>query len=297
MTGQGQSDPPGTQVTIGGHAATLQVPINVPAAPTQTSVGVVIPAMNESENIGWVLSSMPRWVQEVILVDGHSTDGTVEVAKHAWPDLVVVQQHGKGKGSALREGFASADSDILVMIDADGSMDPGEIDRYVDPLDKDECDVVKGSRWLDGGGSLDITPVRKLGNRALLALVNTLFRSSFTELCYGFMALKRSCLGCLRLAGNGFEIETEIVVNALRAGLRVQEVPSLEAPRRHGESNLHPVRDGLRILRTVGGALLREPVPDPAALGPVRPPAVEPGGQDAGGEGSEHSQDLAEVPK
>lgn len=234
------------------------------------SVSVVIPTMNESRNIGWVLDAMPRWVAEVVMVDT-STDDTVKVAAQHWPDLRVVRQQAKGKGAALREGFEAAHGDFLVMIDADGSMDPGEIDRFVEPLRTGACDVVKGSRWLDGGGSEDITPVRKMGNRALLGLVNTVFGSSFTELCYGFMAFRRSCLGGLALRATGFEIETEIVVNALKAGLRVNEVPSMEACRRHGVSNLHPMRDGLRILHTVGSSRMSRPAPPEIRVRPSTP--------------------------
>jgi glycosyltransferase involved in cell wall biosynthesis len=226
------------------------------AEPDFPSISVVIPAKNEGDNVEWVLQSMPRWIDEVILVDGNSTDGTVEMAKSRRPDLVVVEQKRPGKGAALREGFASATGDIVVMIDADGSMDPGEIDRYVKPLIDDECDMVKGSRWLAGGGSLDITPFRRFGNRMLLALVNRLFGSKFTELCYGFMAFKRPCVEHLALTADGFEIETQIVVNAVRAGLRVEEVASMEAPRRHGRSHLRPIRDGLRVLATVVAALV-----------------------------------------
>jgi glycosyltransferase involved in cell wall biosynthesis len=225
------------------------------ASPDFPSISVVIPAKNEGGNVEWVLQSMPHWVDEVILVDGNSTDRTVELAKSERPDLLVITQKRPGKGAALREGFASATGDIVVMIDADGSMDPGEIDKYVKSLIEGECDMVKGSRWLTGGGSLDITPFRKFGNRMLLTLVNGLFGSRFTELCYGFMAFKRTCVERLALTADGFEIETQIVVNALRSGLRVEEVASMESPRRHGQSHLRPIRDGLRVLATVLKAL------------------------------------------
>ncbi|MEX2553625.1 MAG: glycosyltransferase family 2 protein [Actinomycetota bacterium] len=236
-------------------APSLAPPADAGAAADAPSISVVIPAKNEGGNVGWVLQSMPRWVDEVILVDGNSTDRTVDLAKREWPGLVVVGQRRPGKGAALREGFASARGDIVVMIDADGSMDPGEIDRYVKPLIDGECDMVKGSRWLAGGGSQDITPFRKLGNKMLLTLVNRLFGSEFTELCYGFMAFSRTCVDKLELTADGFEIETQIVLNAVRAGMRVEEVASVEAPRRCGRSNLRPIRDGLRVLATVFAAL------------------------------------------
>ena len=231
------------------------------------SISVIIPAKNEGDNVEWVLEAMPGWVDEIVLVDGNSTDDTVQRARQTRPDIVVVGQRSPGKGAALREGFASATGDIVVMIDADGSMDPGELDRFVTPLVEGDCDMVKGSRWLTGGGSSDITPFRRFGNQMLLALVNGAFRSQFTELCYGFMAFKRSCFGCLQLTADGFEIETQIVVNAVKAGLKIQEVPSLEAPRRHGRSNLRPIRDGLRVLTTVVEAL-RKTSPSTASGSP-----------------------------
>jgi glycosyltransferase involved in cell wall biosynthesis len=217
--------------------------------PALKGVSVVIPAKNEARNIGWVLRRLPE-VDEVILVDGQSNDGTVAVARGIIPDLVLVHEERPGKGAALRAGFEAASHDYVVMLDADGSMDPGEIPQYVAKL-QSGYDLVKGSRFMEGGGSADLSQLRCLGNRSLLRLANTLYRSEFTELCYGFMAFRRSCLDDMTLKGNGFEIETEIVVNSVRSGLRVGEVPSFESPRRYGDSNLNAFRDGLRVLRTM----------------------------------------------
>src|SRR5688500_16912424 len=85
----------------------------------------VIPARNEAPNLPHVLPKSPAWVDEVILVDGRSTDGTVAAARQLYPDIRVVDQEGRGKGAALRAGFAAASGDIVVMLDADGSTDPG----------------------------------------------------------------------------------------------------------------------------------------------------------------------------
>ena len=158
---------------------------------------------------------------------------------------------------------AAATKDYVVMIDADGSMDPGELDRYVRALDEGN-DVVKGSRFLPGGGSTDLTLFRSLGNRALLTLFNTLYGAMFTELCYGFFAFRRTSLPAMGLRSDGFEIETEIVARSVRAQLAVAEVASHESPRLHGQSNLHPIRDGLRVLRTLFGVRL-SPRPNPTA--------------------------------
>jgi hypothetical protein len=129
-------------------------------------------------------------------------------------------------------------------------MDPNEIQRFV-ALVRAGFDVVKGSRFMAGGGSSDITRFRRLGNQALLRLVNGLYGAQFTDLCYGFIAMRRDCIPKLGLASDGFEIETEITVRAARAGLNVCEVPSFESPRRSGTSNLRSVRDGCRVLRTL----------------------------------------------
>ena len=223
----------------------------------QVSVTVVIPARNEARNLPWVLERLPEQVDEVILVDGHSTDDTVEVARAHWPDVVVIPEPRPGKGAALRAGFEAATGDVVVMIDADGSMDPAEIDRFVEAVVEGH-DVVKGSRFAEGGGSTDLTFLRSVGNRCLLSLVNGLYGSKFSELCYGYFAFRRDAFPTLDLRADGFEIETEIVVRALLTDLRIAEVPSHEANRRHGESNLHPVRDGLRVLRTLLKARVEE---------------------------------------
>ncbi|MBW3608033.1 MAG: glycosyltransferase family 2 protein [Actinobacteria bacterium] len=212
-------------------------------------VSIVIPARNEEQNIRWVLERLPS-DHEVILVDGCSTDDTVAVARCVRPDLVVLSDHARGKGDALRIGFNAATGHFVVMLDADGSMDPAEVPRFVDAL-VDGHDVVKGSRLLPSGGSEDLSRFRACGNRVLCELVNRLYGARFTDLCYGYFAFRRSCLPLLKLCTDGFEIETEIVVCSLKAGLRVTEVPSHEYARRHGTSNLNAVRDGTRVLATL----------------------------------------------
>jgi glycosyltransferase involved in cell wall biosynthesis len=213
-------------------------------------VTLVVPAMNEENNITWVLARLPGRVDEVVLVDGHSTDRTVQLARAARPDIVVVDQRGVGKGAALRTGFEAATGDLIVMMDADGSMEPAEITSFVTALERG-YDFVKGSRRLPGGGSADLTAIRRLGNRALTSAVNVLFLVPFSDLCYGFVAFRRDRLEQLALTAQGFEFETEIAIHAVKAGLRIAEVPSVESPRRYGASNLHAIRDGNRVLRTI----------------------------------------------
>lgn len=213
-------------------------------------VSVVIPARNEAKNLPYVLPRIPFWVHEVILVDGNSTDGTADVARALIPTIRVVGQDGKGKGNALRAGFAACTGDIIVMLDADGSTDPAEIPAYVGAL-LSGADFAKGTRFIQGGGTSDMEFHRKIGNWGLTTLVRTLFGGNYSDLCYGYNAFWAHVLPRLNLDADGFEIETLMNVRALRQGLLVAEVPSFEYDRIFGTSNLHAVRDGLRVLRTI----------------------------------------------
>ncbi|WP_249011368.1 glycosyltransferase family 2 protein [Conexibacter sp. DBS9H8] len=217
---------------------------------TNPTVSVVVPALNEEESIGWVIDNIPGWVSEVVLVDGLSIDGTELVVSDHRPDVVVVHQHARGKGAALRAGFAAASGDIIVMIDADGSTDPREMGRFVDAL-VDGADFVKGSRNLSGGGSIDFTLLRHLGNLGFVWAANLLFGTRFSDLCYGYCAFWRSDLDRLALTADGFEIEMELICSAIKAGLVIAEVPSMELERRAGESNLNAWKDGKRVLKTL----------------------------------------------
>ncbi len=213
-------------------------------------VSVVIPTLNEAKNLRYVLPYIPGWVYEVIIIDGHSTDDTVNVARDLRPDVVVVKTDKRGKGAALCAGFEAASGDAIVMMDADGSMSPLEIPLYVGAL---MCgmDYVKGSRFIQGGGTADMTTIRKLGNWGLTTVVCLLFGGGYSDLCYGYNAFWKRSLDTLELDTDGFEIETLMNVRALRAGLKIAEVPSFESYRIYGDSNLSAIRDGWRILMTI----------------------------------------------
>jgi glycosyltransferase involved in cell wall biosynthesis len=230
----------------------------------EPTVSVVIPAKNEARNLPHVLPMLPLGLHEVILVDGNSTDGTADVARQLRPGITIIGQTRKGKGNALACGFAAATGDFIVMLDADGSTDPAEIPRFVDAL-KHGADFAKGSRFMPGAGSSDISRLRQRGNFALNKIVNLLYGTRYTDLCYGYNAFRRDCLGAISLDasqpeggdptemawGDGFEVETLINVRIAKAGLRVFEVPSFERSRVHGSSNLNAFSDGFRVLRTI----------------------------------------------
>jgi glycosyltransferase involved in cell wall biosynthesis len=256
---------------------------------SSSTVSVVVPTLNEERNIAWVLTRLPACVDEVIVVDGRSTDNTVEAAREARPDVIVLNERRPGKGAAVRVGLAEARGDSVVMLDADGSMHPREIPRFLTALDAG-YDVVKGSRFLPSGGTTDLSRLRMLGNLALLTTTELLYRCSFTDLCYGYMAMRRSVISSLRLNADGFEIEAQIVAHALRAGLTVAEVPSFEALRRYGVSNLRTFHDGSRVLRELLRARMAPwPALIVAAASAASAPSMEmlPGAvaHDAGDEG------------
>jgi glycosyltransferase involved in cell wall biosynthesis len=213
-------------------------------------VSVVIPTLNEALNLPHVLSELPLCAHEIVIVDGRSTDGTPEVARRMRPDAKIVYQDKKGKGDALRCGFAAATGEILVMMDADGSADPQEIPAFVEAL-LDGADFAKGTRFSSTGGSSDITRLRSVGNRMLSRTVNLLFRTEYSDLCYGYNAFWRHCLPAMSVDCTGFEVETLINIRIARAGLVIREVPSFERERMYGQSNLRTVRDGARVLRTI----------------------------------------------
>src|ERR1022692_2038615 len=187
------------------------------------TVSIVIPALNEERNIPHVFERIPEGVHQVILVDGRSVDNTVEVARKMRPDVSVVQQTRRGKGNALACGFEAATGDVIAMVDADGSADPGEIPRFVHAL-LSGADFAKGTRFAAGGGSSDITRLRRLGNRLLGAVVNLCHGTHYSDLCYGFNVFWQKYVPVLdlditsppsrsgdgRLWGDGFEIETLI---------------------------------------------------------------------------------------
>ncbi len=227
------------------------------------TVSVVIPAKNEARNLPHVLAGLPDGLHQVILVDGGSTDDTVRVARRLRAGITIVGQTRKGKGNALACGFAVATGDFIVMLDADGSTNPAEIPSFVNAL-KEGADFAKGSRFMPGAGSSDISRLRQLGNYWLNRMVNLLYGTRYTDLCYGYNAFRRECLSVIGLEadiegadpgamlwGDGFEVETLINVRIAKAGLRVAEVPSFERSRFYGTSNLNAVSDGVRVLRTI----------------------------------------------
>jgi glycosyltransferase involved in cell wall biosynthesis len=256
-----------------------RLPGRAPPEAAWPRVSVVIPALNEARNLPPLLAELPRDLFEVIVVDGNSTDGTAQAAIAALPTCRILTQPGRGKGDALVHGFKHARGDIIITLDADGSADPAEFPLLVGAL-LAGADFAKGSRNAVGGGSVDFTRARSMGNRALGAVMNLLYGTRYTDINYGYTAFWRSCLPRLAVDCNGFEVEALMMARVAKLRLRVSEVPSLERRRQHGASNLRAVRDGWRVLR----AILRErwapglPAPPQATALPEESEVVVPSG-------------------
>jgi glycosyltransferase involved in cell wall biosynthesis len=246
----------------------------------EPTITAVVPTLNEARNVTPVLQGLPRCVTEIIVVDGHSEDGTPEVALAADPRVRLVMERRRGKGAAMLSGFAAANCDAIVALDADGSMDPRDVLAFQATLGLG-YDLVKGSREVVGGGSADFSPLRRAGNAALTRLANILHRTRWTDMCYGYFGFWRDVLPVLDMRtdrlttralaselrvdaghgnqqpngkltyGDGFEIETALFLRAARAGLDIAEIPSRELPRTAGESNLRTFRDGARVLSAI----------------------------------------------
>ena len=229
-------------------------------------VSVVMPARNEARNLEVVLPAIAAVhppVHEIIVVDGGSVDDTVHTASRVLPTARVIHQTRRGKGNAMACGFTAATGDVIIMFDADGSADPTEIPAFVAALVAG-ADFAKGSRFATGGGSDDITLLRRTGNAGLNGVANALFGTSYTDLCYGYNAFWADLLPLLDLPdpnapapaegmlwGDGFEIETVLNCRVAAAGLKITEVPSVERQRIFGQTNLRTFSDGARVLRTL----------------------------------------------
>ena len=214
-------------------------------------VSIVIPTLNEERNVGKVIRGVERQLNgydyEIIVVDGHSTDRTVDVARRLGARIVY---DDRGKGSAIMKGFGAAKGDIIISMDADLSNEPKELKLLIDAIEIG-YDLCTGSRFLTGGGSDDIPPLRVLGNKFFVLMVNVLFGAHYTDMCYGYRSFRKGALERLGLKEEGFGIETEINIKAVKRGLRVIEIPSTEKKRASGEGKLTTFGDGYVILKTI----------------------------------------------
>jgi glycosyltransferase involved in cell wall biosynthesis len=215
-------------------------------------VSIIIPTLNEEKNIAKAISGvravMKGYRYELIIVDGSSIDRTVQIAKSMHAKVILIKE--RGKGVALIKGFRRARGEIIISMDADLSNRPKELKLLIAGIETG-YDLCVGSRFLMGGGSEDIPWLRRMGNSFFVHLVNIIYRSKYSDMCYGYRSFSRRALKRLQLAEKSFGIETEINIKAKKAGLKILEVPSLEKKRSKGQGKLHTFRDGYGILKTI----------------------------------------------
>ena len=212
-------------------------------------ISVIICTLNEEMNLPHVLPRIPTWVDEILLVDGHSTDNTVEVAKKLCPQMRVLSQPGRGKGDALKYGVQNATGEIIVTLDADGQTNPEDIPTFINPL-VEGYDFAKGSRLMRGRPP-KMPMFRWLGNKILTITSNTLHGTKYTDICSGFNAFWKSAFQRMELVNNGFEMEQEMLVEVKRVGLRVVEVEHFDPGRQGESSKVSGIRQGFVDWRVI----------------------------------------------
>jgi dolichol-phosphate mannosyltransferase len=209
----------------------------------KTRYSIVIAARNEEKTIGDVLRAVRDMTDDLIVVDGHSADRTAEIAREM--EARVIPDNGLGKGDAVRVGIEAARHPIAVMIDADGSHDPGDIPKLVDPIINEEADLVMGSRMLGGSDELfgSIPEVIRLSGSLVISLsINYRFGLRLTDYQNGFRAIRTDVVRAIGLTSNITTIEQEMAMKCLRYGYRVTEAPTHEHRRKGGESKINVMR-------------------------------------------------------
>jgi len=209
-------------------------------------VCILIPTLNEEESIGEVISEFKkRGFTNILVIDGHSTDATREIAEREGARVVV--QKGKGKGTAVRQAFDLIDDDVLVMIDGDGTYSPSEVSTLLAPILNGEADHVIGNRFGFGGS---FSPLHRFGNWALNKVFWLGYGIKLHDILSGYRALTKDGVSKLDLEKTGFEIEAEMAIKSVRRGIRMKEVP-ITYQTRKGKAKLNTFRDGFKILYTL----------------------------------------------
>ncbi|MEK6867605.1 MAG: glycosyltransferase family 2 protein, partial [Nanoarchaeota archaeon] len=204
-------------------------------------ISVIAVNLNEEHTIKKVLTTIPSYIDEVIVVDGHSKDNSPTIAKEL--GFSVILQEGKGRGAAFKTGFKHVSGDIIVMLSTDGNERPADIDKLIQKMNEG-YDLVIASRF-GQGKSHDVTFIRNIGNWGLTALINIASGLSLQDSQNGFRAIRRTALDNMNISANGFDIEAEMTLKAGKLGLKVAEVPTVEDEREFGVSNLRTFRDQL----------------------------------------------------
>jgi glycosyltransferase involved in cell wall biosynthesis len=223
-------------------------------------VSVVIPVFNEEQTIGDIITRTKRTLKqmgvpyEVLVVDDGSVDRSADISQGK--EAHVIREAHQGKGYALRSGFRQAKGELIVTLDSDGSHKPEEIPLVARCIREDRADLVIGTRFSDSVNKTKIPKVNRTGNRLFNDLIGFITGVKISDSQSGFRAIKSSLVKRMKLHSRGYEVESEMLVKALRIGARVTETPISFDQRTIGISKLDPIRDGIRILYAIVASYL-----------------------------------------
>ena len=218
------------------------------------NITVIIPTLNEEKTIGEVIDRFKRiGYNDILVIDGNSTDKTREIAREKGAKVVV--QSGKGKGQAIAEAFEIVESDVVVLIDGDGTYLPEEVDKLLKPILTNKAEHVIGNRFANYEKGA-FTRLNLIGNKIINFLFRICYGVEVHDILSGYRALTREVYKNVELKKHGFEIETELTVETLAKGFRIAEVP-ITYKKRKGRTKLKPIRDGIKIGKTVYELIMR----------------------------------------
>lgn len=218
---------------------------------------VIIPCLNEEKTIGKVINDFKKELPfaRIVVFDNNSEDESMKIASNSGAEVVIEKRHGKG--TVLQTAFNKIDSDIYIMVDGDDTYPAHEIKKLIEPILNDEADMVVGSR-LEYATNKSIKFINKIGNVLILNILNLCFSSSLKDVLSGYRVMNKNFIKNLAIISTGFEIETELTLQALVRNFRIVEIPIKYRERIEGStSKIKVFKDGLRILLTII-ALMRD---------------------------------------
>ncbi len=215
---------------------------------------IIIPTLNEEKNIGSTIDEFRQeGFEKIFVIDGRSTDKTVEIAKSKGARVEI--QTGKGKGQAVAEAFRLVDEEIVILVDGDGTYSARDAGKLLEPIAKGIADHVVGNRFASYEKGA-FTKLNLLGNKLLNFVFRVTYGVELYDILSGYRALTRDLYKSVELRKRGFEVETELTVETIAKGFRIMEVP-ISYRRRGGVTKLSPLRDGARIASTIYNLLAR----------------------------------------
>jgi len=211
-------------------------------------VTIIIPTLNEEESIGQVIRGFKNLgFTDVLVIDGNSVDKTREIAKKEGANVVV--QSGKGKGQAIMEAFQIVESDVVIVVDGDGSYDPSDALKLLEPIERGIAEHVTGNRFANFEKGA-FTKLNLIGNKILNFAFRILYGVELHDILTGYRALKKEVYKSVKIEKRGFEVEAELTVESLAKGFKIFEIP-ITYKKRVGKTKLSPLKDGLRIGLTI----------------------------------------------